>query len=48
MAFVELTPTPEYLIKSISEQGYKLETAIADNIAVKKTPTTGSGQPWAA
>jgi len=32
MAFVELTPTPEYLIKSISEQGYKLETAIADLI----------------
>ena len=24
------------------------EAAIADNIAVKKTPTTGSGQPWAA
>ena len=25
-----------------------IETAIADNIAVKKTPTTGLGQPWAA
>jgi len=25
-----------------------IETAIADNIAVKKTPTTGSGTPWAA
>lgn len=25
-----------------------IETAIADDIAVQKTPTTGSGQPWAA
>ena len=24
------------------------EATIADNIAVKKTPTTGSGTPWAA
>ena len=25
-----------------------IETAIADNIGVQKTPTTGSGTPWAA
>jgi hypothetical protein len=25
-----------------------IETAIADDIGVKKTPTTGSGTPWAA
>jgi len=25
-----------------------IETGIADNIGVQKTPTTGSGQPWAA
>ena len=25
-----------------------IEAAIAADIAVKKTPTTGSGQPWAA
>jgi hypothetical protein len=25
-----------------------VETAIADDIGVQKTPTTGSGQPWAA
>jgi hypothetical protein len=25
-----------------------IETAIADDIAVQKTPTTGTGQPWAA
>jgi len=25
-----------------------IETAIADDIGVQKTPTTGSGQPWAA
>jgi len=28
----DVTPNPEYLIKSISEQGYSLETAIADLI----------------
>ena len=32
MAFEDVTPKPEDLIKSISEQGYKLETAIADLI----------------
>lgn len=25
-----------------------IETAIADDIAAQKTPTTGTGQPWAA
>ena len=32
MKFEEATPRPEYLIKSIAEQGYSLETAIADLI----------------
>jgi hypothetical protein len=30
--FEKVTPNPEFLIKSISEQGYRLETAIADLI----------------
>lgn len=32
MAFLELKPKPSYFIKSISEQGYLLETALADLI----------------
>ena len=32
MNFEEATPRPEYLIKSIAEQGYSLETSIADLI----------------
>ena len=30
--FEDVTPNPEYLIKSIAEQGYTLETALADLI----------------
>ena len=30
--FEEASPNPEYLIKSIAEQGYSLETALADLI----------------
>jgi hypothetical protein len=30
--FEDVTPNPEYLIKSIAEQGYSLETALADLI----------------
>ena len=30
MEFEDVTPNPEYLIKSIAEQGYSLETALAD------------------
>ena len=30
--YEDVTPNPEYLIKSISEQGYSLETALADLI----------------
>ena len=30
--YIEASPNPEYLIKSIAEQGYSLETAIADLI----------------
>lgn len=30
MAFEDVTPNPEYLIKSIAEQGYSLESALAD------------------
>ena len=30
--YIEAKPNPEYLIKSIAEQGYSLETAIADLI----------------
>jgi hypothetical protein len=30
--FIEANPNPEYLIKSIAEQGYSLETALADLI----------------
>lgn len=30
--FEDVTPRPEEFIKSIAEQGYKLETAIADLI----------------
>jgi len=32
LQYEDVTPNPEYLIKSISEQGYKLETALADLI----------------
>ena len=32
MQFEEANPNPEYLIKSIAEQGYSLETALADLI----------------
>jgi hypothetical protein len=32
MQYEEATPNPEYLIKSIAEQGYSLETALADLI----------------
>ncbi len=32
MQYEDVTPNPEYLIKSISEQGYSLETALADLI----------------
>ncbi len=32
MNYEDVTPNPEYLIKSISEQGYSLETALADLI----------------
>jgi len=32
MKFEKIDPNPEYLIKSISEQGYSLETALADLI----------------
>ena len=32
MKYEDVTPNPEYLIKSISEQGYSLETALADLI----------------
>ena len=32
MSYEDVTPNPEYLIKSISEQGYSLETALADLI----------------
>ena len=28
--YEDVTPNPEYLIKSIAEQGYSLETALAD------------------
>jgi len=31
-SFEDVTPNPEYLIKSISEQGYSFEAAIADLI----------------
>jgi hypothetical protein len=31
-SFLEASPNPEYLIKSIAEQGYSLETALADLI----------------
>ena len=30
--FEDVTPNPEYLIKSIAEQGYSLESALADLI----------------
>ena len=30
--YFDATPTPEFLIKSIAEQGYSFETAIADLI----------------
>jgi hypothetical protein len=32
MNYEDVTPNPEYLIKSIAEQGYSLETALADLI----------------
>lgn len=32
MPFLEANPNPEFLIKSIAEQGYNLETAVADLI----------------
>ena len=32
ISYEDVTPNPEFLIKSISEQGYTLETAIADPI----------------
>jgi hypothetical protein len=32
LQYEDVTPNPEYLIKSISEQGYSLETALADLI----------------
>ncbi len=32
MSFIELKPKPSFFIKSIAEQGYKLETALADLI----------------
>jgi len=30
--YEDVTPNPEYLIKSIAEQGYSLESALADLI----------------
>ena len=32
MKYEDVTPNPEFLIKSISEQGYSFEAAIADLI----------------
>ena len=32
ISYEDVTPNPEFLIKSIAEQGYTLETALADLI----------------
>jgi len=32
ISYEDVTPNPKFLIKSISEQGYTLETALADLI----------------